>query len=360
MASAPPASRAAAILAIGLGACAPVSLGDGERRIALRELGTDVIVPQLFELAGQAAPLVHAMELVSEVRLPAHLASARAAWRSARRAWKHAEAFGFGPAVGLELDVPVDPAQIEADLLGPSVLDLAYLDALPGSRKGFHAIEYLLFRADGNDAAVLAALASGRRQRYLVVAAEHLVARIGGLRNEWTDDHADRLATPSADDPDYPTIDRAIGAVAGECAAVVARIADARLDEPGGLTSGVPRPELAESERSDNSIADMADALRGLRNVYDGRRSGDPGGPGEPGEPRRGLGRIVAAAAPEADARARAALEAAIAAVERIPPPYRTALVERRPEVAAAHAAVEELRRSWARGVTPVLAGGDE
>jgi predicted lipoprotein len=339
-----------AALAAGLAACAPISLGDGEHRIALRELGTGVIVPQLFDLASEAAPMVRAMELVSEVRLPSHLESAREAWRRVRRAWKRTEAFGFGPATELDLDRPVDPAQIEADLVGPTVIDEAYLESLPGSRKGFHAIEYLIFRADGNDAAVLAALASGRRQQYLVAATQNLVARIGGLRDEWTDSHAERLATPGTDDPDYPTIDRAIGAVAGECAAVSARIADARLDEPAGLTSGAPRPELAESALSDNSIADMADALRGLRNLYHGVRSGEPG---------LGLGGLVAAAAPRTDARARAAIEDAIAAVERIPPPYRAAIADGRPELADAHAAVEELRRIWAGGVTQALAGGD-
>jgi predicted lipoprotein len=339
---------AAAILAVGLAACAPVSLGDGERRVALRELGTDVIVPQLFELVSEAAPMVHAMERVGAIRLPGHLGLAREAWRSVRRAWKRSEAFGFGPASELELDRAADPAQIEAELAGEAPLDAAYLEGLPGSRKGFHAIEYLLFRADGDDAAVLAALASERRQRYLVAATEDLVAQIAGLRDEWTDDHAERLATPAADDLDYPTIDRAIGAVVGECAKVSARIADARIDAPGGVTAGSPRPELEESARSDNSIADMADALRGLRNIYFGSRSGEAVG---------GLGGLARALAPEADARARAAIEVAIAAVERIPAPYRAALAAGAPEIAAAHAAVAELRRSLAEGVAPALAG---
>src|SRR5688572_23906553 len=102
-----------AIAAVALAACAPIDLGEGEQRVALRDLGTEVIVPQLFELAGEAAPMVHAMELVSEVRLSAHLASARDAWRGVRRAWKRTEAFAFGPARELDLDRPVDPAQIE-------------------------------------------------------------------------------------------------------------------------------------------------------------------------------------------------------------------------------------------------------
>jgi predicted lipoprotein len=337
-----------AICAAALAACAPISLGDGERRTALRELGTGVIVPQLFELATLAAPMSHEMERVGEVRLLFYLASARERWRGVRRAWKRAEAFGFGPAAGLELDRPADPAQIEAELAGEVPIDTAYVAGLPGPRRGFHAIEYLLFREDGDDAAVLSALATPRRQQYLVAATHDLVARIGELRDEWTDAHADRLATPAADDPDYPTIERAIGVVVGECAAVAGRIADARLDQPGGLTAGAPRPELEESARSDNSIADMADALRGLRNVYYGTRSGEPGA---------GLGALVAAAAPAADARARAAIEDALAAIERIPAPYRATLAEGRPEVAAAHAAVAELRRILASDVTPVLAG---
>ena len=334
-------------LTLALGACAPVPLGDGERRIAVRDLGTDVIVPQLFELAVEAAPLVIAMQRVTVAPTGGFLGAARETWRRARRTWKQSDAFGFGPASELQLDLAADAAQIDGELAGVAPLDEPYLEGLPGARKGFHALEYLLFRADGDDAAVLAALAgSPRRQAYLIAAAQNLVARVVELRDEWADDHADRLATPDAGDPDYPTMDRVMRVLVGRCADVAAQLADARLDAPGGVSSGEPHPELEESGRSDNSAADLADALRGVRNIYHGTRAGEPG---------KGLGGLVAAIDPAVDAAARAALEDAIAAVELIPRPYGAALAERRPEIAGAHAAVQVLRRILAADVTPAL-----
>lgn len=325
-------TRIALALGVAATACAPVPLGDGERLIAVRDLGTEVIVPQLFEAAVETDPLSQAMVRVTVVRTEPFLDGARAAWRAARRTYKLSEAFGFGPAADLALDEPVDAAGIEAELLGPQKLDAAYIEELPGPRKGFHALEVMLFGVDG---AVLASFdGSQRRRDYLIAVAQNLAARVRDLRDEWSDAHAERLATPAADDPSYPTIDRVMRVVAGECAELASRLAELR----------------EESELSDNTGADLANALRGLRNVYYGTRSGEPG---------KGLGGLVAASEPEVDRAARAALEAALAAVAAIPRPFHAAVAAGAPEVGAAQAAVAELHRILATDVARAL-GLDE
>lgn len=331
-----------------------VSLGDGERRITARELTTEVLVPTLDDVVTRAGEMTAAIERLVRAPGPAELDAAQAAWRAARVPWKEADAFRFGPAKDLSLavaiDQPIDPSKVDLELAGEAALSEPYVETLGANRKGFHAIEYLMFRGD-DDAAVLSQLTSdplAARRRELVVAyAQNLERKARELRDAWATDYATRLAEPGGSNADYPTIKATIDALVNESTFLSELIADTRIGKPmGTATAGVPQPDLEESGPSDNSIADMAGALRGIRNVYFGTRGDMPG---------KGIGRLVARQSPATDREVRTVIAAAIAAVEAIPRPYRSALVERRTELAAAHAAVKELRRILATEVIGVL-----
>lgn len=331
-----------------------VSLGDGERRITARELTTDVIVPTLDDAVARAGELAAQVQRLASMPGPAELDAAQAAWRAARVPWKETDAFRFGPAKDLSLavaiDQPVEPPKIDLELMAATAISAAYIESLGADRKGFHAIEYLMFRGD-DDAAVLAALSSdplaARRRELLVAYAHNLERKVRELRDAWAGDYASRLAEPGSANPEYPTIKSVIDALVNESAFLSEVVADTRLGKPmGTATGGVPQPDLEESGPSDNSIADMAGALHGIRNVYFGSRTGTPG---------KGIGALVAARSLATDRDVRAVLAVAIAAVDAIPRPYRSALVDGRPELALAHEAVKELKRVLATEVIGVL-----
>lgn len=339
--------------ALAIVACT-VSLGDGERRITARELTTDVIVPTLDDVVARAGEMTTAIEQLVELRTAPTLDAAQAAWRAARAPWKEADAFGFGPAKDLSfavaIDQPVDTTRIDVELTGTAPVTDGYIDTLGANRKGFHAIEYLMFRGD-DDAAVLAALSTGpiavRRRELLVAYAHNLERKARELRDAWAGNYAVLLAEPGSTNPSYPTIKSSIDALVNESTFLSEVVADTWLGKPmGTATGGVPQPDLEESGPSDNSIADMSGALRGIRNIYLGSRSGVPG---------KGIGRLVAARSPSTDRDVQAALAAAIAAVEAIPRPYRSALVDGRPELTTAHAQVKELKTILGTEVIGVL-----
>jgi predicted lipoprotein len=342
------------ICAIAFATTCTVSLGDGERRITAQDLTAEVIVPTLDEAVARAAALTIAIQALANAPGAAELDAAQAAWRGARIPWKHADAFRFGPAKDLSLTAAIDQAieasKVDLEVAGTAAISEAYIETIGANRKGFHAIEYLAFRGD-DDAAILASLTTDplapRRRELLVAYAQNLERKVRELRDAWTLDYAARLTQPGSANMTYPTIKSVIDTLANESVFQSEFLADTRIGKPmGTATGGLPQPDLEESGPSDNSIVDLADALRGIRNIYFGSLDGVPG---------KGIGRLVAAASPSTDLEVRATLAAAIAAVEAIPRPFRTALVELRPEVLAAHEAVKELKRLFATEVIGIL-----
>lgn len=355
--------RAAAVCALALATtCAPVSLGDGPRRQAVRAMTEDVVRPSLADVAARAVELSAAAAALGAAPSQATLDAARAAWRGARPPWKECDAFAFGPAADDRLavaidQVPVEPAKIEAEIAGAAALTVDYVETLGADRKGFHAIEHVLFGA-GDDAAVLASLttdASAPRRRDLVVAlAGNLERKVQELGRAWAPDgggYAELVAAPGAANPTYQTIKAVIDAFVNQAVFLTETVADARIGKPLGLaTGGTPEPALEESGPSDNSLADMAASVRGIRAIYTGARDGGGGGSGG-----GGISALVAAQRPALDREARQLIDRALAAIDAVPRPFRVAVVEHQAEVQAAYDAVKELKLLLATEVLAAL-----
>jgi uncharacterized protein len=353
---------AACVLAL-VTTCAPMPLGDGPRRQTVRALTEQVVLPTLGDVAARAAELETAAGALAGAPSQQALDAAQEAWRAARAPWKECDAFAFGPAMDERLAVaidqfPVEPTKIEAEIAGTAALTVDYIDTIGADRKGFHALEHLLF-GGGDDAAVLALFttdaAAARRRELLVALAGNLTRKVLELRRAWAPDggaYAELIATPGAANPTYATVKAAIDTFVNESVFLAELVADARIGKPLGLaTGGTPQPALEESGPSDNSLDDMAASLRGLRAVYTGARAG--GGAGAISE--GGIGALVAAQSPATDREVRDLIEQALAAIEAIPRPFRTAIALSPAEVQAAYDAVKEVKRVLATEVLSVL-----
>lgn len=332
-----------------LNTCSPVPLGDGDRRVTARELGAEIAVPTLDDVAARLVDLRVACETLAVKMNATALQDAQAAWRAARVPWKQADAFGFGPATDLRLtaamDQPIDPSKVEEEVTGTAAISEDAVTGMGANRKGFHALEYLLFGA--NDAAQLAVLtASPRRVALAIAYAQNLESRGAELRAAWTGEQ-DLLAHPGVANETYPTVADSIDAFVNESVFLAELAADARLGKPSGTaTGGVPQPDLVESRPSDNSLDDLTNTLRGIRNVYFGTRDGRPG---------KGIGKLIAAASPSTDRDVRLALDASLAAVAAIPRPFEAALEAHAPEIEVALTQIKELKTILATEVVGVL-----
>jgi predicted lipoprotein len=331
--------------------CTVVPLGDGPRRTQVRAITDDVIVPTLDEAAARIADLAAALDALAATPNEPALDAAQDAWRAARIPWKQSEAFAFGPAMderlAASIDQASDPVRIDEELAGTAPLTPVYIASLGANKKGFHAIEHLIFRADGDDAAIVAAFASDPRRRDY---ATSLGVVIGDdsrrLADLWADGYVATLTLPGAANATFPTVKSVVDTLVNESVFLAEFVADNRIGKPlGNASGGTPQPELEESGPSDNSLADMAASLHGIRAVYRGSLSA-PGG---------GIGALIAARSPALDREVEATLATALDAIAAVPRPFRVAIVSNRAEVEAAYAAVKELKIVLATEVVATL-----
>lgn len=335
---APYALAFAMVAGVLLGGGAPssciVPLGDGPRRVVAGQLVTDVILPTYDEVVVRAQAMQTAAHAFAAANDAASRDALRAAWRAARVPWKQSDAFRFGPtaleALAVAIDqVPIDPARIETELAGTATFDAAYFANLGANKKGFHAIEYLLFSSDAVD---------DRRRAFLAGCADDLVTNAVQLRDAWRAQAA-QLAAPGAANVMFPTIQASIDALVNESVFQAELIADARLGKPAGTASGgVVDPALQESAPSDNSIDDMLHSLESIRNIYLG-----------------GIGELVEQQSPATDRRMREALSFAHLAISSLPRPFTHALVDEKHTVLGAYMAMQELQQLYATEVVSTL-----
>jgi predicted lipoprotein len=305
-----------------------------------------VVLPALAEHARATELLQGALLALEPGAQNEELAAAQSLYRAARAAWKRSSVFHMGPAEELRLTAridqsPVDAPRIEAHLASRAAVDVARLAMLGADMLGYHSLEYLLF-ADRD------ALASDARRRAYLAAAGTLLSRDAErLSSAWSDDYALRFQDPAHPDAVHASVREAVDALVNACVFTAESLADLRLGKPMGLsTGGDPRPELEESPYADGSVDDLFEGVRGLADAYLGSRSGQPG---------LGLTELVSRESAATDARVRRALSLAQRRVAAIPRPFRQALLQRAPELSAAHAALKEVVRLFAADLVAVL-----
>jgi predicted lipoprotein len=334
-------------------ACSPVSLGDGDKRVVVQHLASEVIVPTLEDLEQASEQLSNRCDELHSAPSAESLSVAQQAWRDARAYWKRTAAYGFGPAMDLRTETeidqfPVDPMLIEMAISGQQDAEdggvgVSYIDELGANRRGFHALEYLLFNEQG-DAVALERLGADpeatRRLQFLKALAQHLELQVLELRTAWTDgrsNYLDVFTDPGDDNDEYPTVKKVVDTLVNECVFLSEVIADTRLGKPMGVANaGQPQPELEESPLSDNSLQDVADSLESIRDVYLGTRNGRVG---------QGITALVQQRSPATDRRVRSALDDAFDAVADVPHPFSEAIVVHRQAVERAYDAVKTLKR---------------
>jgi predicted lipoprotein len=244
----------------------------------LQDLTEIVIVPGYDRAVVEADQLAAAAAQLDSAPDAGTLAATQAAWREARSAWKQTEAFAIGPAETLRSHAAIDWSPIRADRIeavigGTSELTAAYVGGLGANQKGFLALEYLLFDANGDDAAALQSLVGEPRRRGLVRAlAENLRDEAAELRDAWAPDagnYAAVLGGAGPGNPTYPTVKSAVDKMVNQLVFLSEDIADTQLLAAlGTRTGGVPRPEALDAHRSQNGLADLLDNLAGIQNVY--------------------------------------------------------------------------------------------
>ncbi len=135
------------------------------------------VIPTYGEMKDQSKNLFSQVTKFKTSSSQADLDKACEYWKKTRKPWEASEAFLFGPAAYHNLDPlldswPLDKDQLDQVLSGTNELTADFVrDGLGAVLRGFHTVEYLLFR-DGKPRK--AADVTDREKEYLVAVTEVL------------------------------------------------------------------------------------------------------------------------------------------------------------------------------------------
>ena len=303
----------------------------------LNDFANKVVLATYTDLDNKADELLGAVQALNAAPNQAHLELAQTAWKATRRPWEQSEAFLFGPVDTQGLDPaldswPVNRVDLDGVLGSGQALTEASIDALEDTLKGFHTIEYLLFR-DGDQRK--AEDITPRELEYLVATAENLKAKTAQLRNAWDpsgENYTGEVANAGDTSTIYQSQKDAMQEMVNGMIVIADEVANGKISDPFNEKDTT----LVESQFSFNSISDFQDNIRGIQNVYMGKFTADG----------QGLNEFVNGVDPNLDARFQTEVQTAIDTIGAIPDPFRNSITDQRDAVQASIDAVSTVQQT--------------
>lgn len=300
-----------AALSVSLASCAPQpssSLSGEESRRALLAHFVDVtalpLLDTLEQQAGSLALAAAGLEASAGADSTAR-AAARTAFATLNVTWQQLEVMHLGPAGapptfskgqslrdGIHSWPSVSPCSVDQQVMQNRMAEAGWASSRLVNVVGLHALDYLLFDADVDNAcpdaasinaegtwtALGASEVTARRAVYARVLADDLLAKATALRRSWLDDFGRELTTAGDSGSSFATAQQALDQLYAALFFVELTTKDRKLAVPAGLHIDCPAavcPQLTESPFSQLSLANIEHNLRGARLVYAG--TGDDG-----------------------------------------------------------------------------------
>lgn len=336
----------------GGGGTAAGGLDDSQ---VVMDYADQVIIPTYRLLARRAADLDAAASALAADPSDENLRAARDAWVATRLPWEQSEAFLFGPVEAQGYDPAIDTwplnrTDLQAVLDSDDEFSPAYVQALPQTQKGFHAVEFLLFGEGGRKTA---ADLTDRELEYLTAMTADMASITSSLETSWTDGEGGQPpfhdTFTSAGDPSntvYPSLSAAGQEMVNGMSSICDEVANGKIAEP--FDSRDPNKE--ESQFSENSLDDFQNNIRSVQNAYLGAvPAADTSG--------ASLSAWVAARDPDLDQELQQKIAGAIAAIGAIPPPFHDAITNSADAdtIEAAQTAIRDLKTALDGELLPLV-----
>ena len=312
----------------------------------LNDFSNNVVLATYTDLDNKAGTLLSAVKALAASTTQANLEKAQQAWVDTRTPWEQSEAFLFGPVDTQGLDPaldswPVDHVNLQSVLDSGDALTVDFVSGLEDTQKGFHTIEFLLFR-DGDQRK--ADDITDRELEYLVSTTENLKASTSQLRLAWApegENFSGAVAQAGIGSVIYPSQSAAVQEMVNGMITIADEVANGKISDPYNESDTT----LVESQFSFNSISDFQDNIRGIQNVYLGKFLADG----------QGLNEFVQSNNAELDARFQQEVQAAIDAIGAIPDPFRDSITANRGSVQAAIDAVSKVQLTLEQDILPLV-----
>ena len=330
---------------------APACAGGGPSdKDVLISLTDHVVAPAYQQAAADAVRLEQAAAELCGAPSEASLDTARQAWSTARASWLRTRALSFGPVMDRRSASLLDWSPTDTDSIDASIASAAFTatadvirNSVSADRRGFGAMEHLLFNPDSLDSLSSSPPSCG----YLSAVAQVNREETDALQAEWT--IGAELGTPYKD---YFT-DRANLSVAPSDAGeevvrvqvfMIRDLVQVRLAPALGLRGDGPDLTAIPGNAADNGLADLRNELLGMQKIYEGA-----------GGEELGISHLVIPLSEETDQRVREQLASAILAVDEVHGPLRTTIAERPEQVTALYDRLSDVQRTMATEVVSLL-----
>ena len=312
----------------------------------LNDFANTVVLATYTELDSKAGELLADVKALAADTSQANLEKAQQAWKATRKPWEQSEAFLFGPVDTQGLDPaldswPVDHVNLQSVLVSNDALTVDFVSGLEDTQKGFHTIEFLLFR-DGNQRK--ASDITKRELEYLVSTTESLKASTSQLRLAWApegENFSGTVATAGEGSAVYPSQSAVVQEMVNGMIVIADEVANGKISDPYNESDTT----LVESQFSFNSITDFQDNIRGIQNVYMGKFISDG----------QGLNDFVSSKDADLDVRFQQEVQAAIDAIGAIPDPFRDSITANRGAVQVAIDAVSKVQQTLEQDILPLV-----
>lgn len=304
----------------------------------------EVVIPTYSSLADAAAALAADCE---DLSTQAKVAQACEDWKAARQYWELSEAFLFGAAADYNIDPhidswPLDLTQLAAVLEAGDIEERIEAGTAGYGLLGFHAVEYVIFKEGSTgdetdrvkavediteaEATFAAAVAADMRDQCY-----RLEAAWAGLENVSTEKQealAEAELEPSLNygellknagltgNTKYKTQAAAFEEILVGASDIANEVGNTKISDPMNSHQWSD----VESPHSWNSVTDFVDNILSVRNAYYCTLDGTIGS--------QSCSALVASLDADQDADVKEALNAAIAALEAMPRPFRNYIYE--------------------------------
>ncbi len=314
----------------------------------LNDFANTVVLATYTDLDNKAGELLAAVKALAADTTQANLEKAQQAWKATRTPWEQSEAFLFGPVDTQGLDPaldtwPVDRISLKEVLDSNNNLTVDFVTVeLEDSQKGFHTIEFLLFReGDQRQADDI----TERELQYLIASTENLKASTSQLRLAWAPEGENFSNTVASAGEEgnavYPSQSAGVQEMVNGMITIADEVANGKISDPYNESDTT----LVESQFSFNSISDFQDNIRGIQNVYIGKFVSDG----------QGLNKFVKSKDIDLDTRFETEVQKAIDAIGAIPDPFRDSITANRSAVQAAIDAVSKVQLTLEQDILPLV-----
>jgi len=246
---------------------------DFDRKGLLTNMSANIILPAYTSFQASASALNDAVVAFNTAPNTTTLAAAQTAFTAAYKQWQSTSEFDFGPASQANFRVNINTYPTDVNQIAANINSNTYNPDLLANlaAKGLPAIDYLLFGAGADNAAIVALYTTdakaANRKTYLATLSAEVKTRATAILDSWNGSYkATFLAADGTD------VGSSLGQLVNQLVYDYEIVKNYEIGIPAGTQSmGTPFPQKVQAYYSKISLQLTLLHLQAIENLYEGK-----------------------------------------------------------------------------------------